>query len=129
MRAQQWHCQSHLRGWLGGGGRERESLALFVVVGLVAGRKGGEMGILGVKGEGGTVRWEERKGVGVIVSAERIFLCLMEEISWFFFAFVSLSRAVVSGYRSFRFLGFCNECDARRKAGSVCMVKRSTEQM
>jgi hypothetical protein len=36
-------------------------------VGLVWGRAGGEMGSLGVNGVGGIVRWEERKGVGVIV--------------------------------------------------------------
>ena len=43
------------------------------VVGLVVGR-GGEMGIWGVKGDGGIARWEERKGAGVgdMDSFERI---------------------------------------------------------
>jgi hypothetical protein len=45
------------------------------VVGFVVGRVVVEMGIWGVKGEGGIVRWEERKGVGVgeIESVERMF--------------------------------------------------------
>lgn len=34
---------------------------------------GDEMGSLGVKGDGGIVRWEERKGVGVIVREESMF--------------------------------------------------------
>jgi hypothetical protein len=74
MRAQQWHCQSHLRGSEGGGGTER--VMLLLVAGLVGGRGGGEIGIWGVKGEGGRVWWEERKGVGVgeMDSLERIFL-------------------------------------------------------
>ena len=73
MRAHWWHCQSHLRGSWGGGGRERAMLE-ELVVGLVVGR-GGEMGIWGVKGEGGIARWEERKGAGVgdIDSVERMF--------------------------------------------------------
>ena len=64
MRAHWWHCQSHLRGSCGGGGRESGTLEVEGV-GLVVGREGGEMGIWGVKGEGGRARWEERKGVGV----------------------------------------------------------------
>lgn len=55
MRTHWWHCQSHLRGSWGGGGRERGTLEVDVV-GLVGGREGGEMGIWGVKGEGGRAR-------------------------------------------------------------------------
>lgn len=74
MRAHWWHCQSHLRGSWGGGGRQR-GIWVVEVVGFVVGRVVVEMGIWGVKGEGGIVRWEERKGAGVgeIESVERMF--------------------------------------------------------
>lgn len=65
MREQQWHCQSHLRGSCGGGGTE---IATFVedLIDVICGRGGGEMGNFGVNGVGGMVRWDERKGVGVM---------------------------------------------------------------
>ena len=40
---------------------------------MVVGRATVEMGIWGVKGDGGSVRLEERKGVGDMDSVERIF--------------------------------------------------------
>ena len=47
----------------------------WAVGGLVWGRVEGAMGSWGVKGEGGKVSWEERRGVvvGVIERVERIF--------------------------------------------------------
>jgi hypothetical protein len=73
-RPHRWHCQSHFWGSGGGGGTERVNLGV-VVVGL--GRwvfRGGEVAMRRVKGDGGTVRGEERWGVGVMVRVERILL-------------------------------------------------------
>jgi hypothetical protein len=73
MREQQWHCQSHFSGSCGGAGTERTILELELED-LTCGRGGGEMGSLGVNGVVGMVRWDERKGVGVMVNVG-IFFC------------------------------------------------------
>lgn len=47
--------------------------AILGPAGFVTGLGGGELGIFGENADGGIARLEERKGVGDIVSEERIF--------------------------------------------------------
>jgi hypothetical protein len=42
---------------------------------VTCGRGGGEMGSLGVNGVVGMVRWDERKGVGVMVNVGIFCFC------------------------------------------------------
>lgn len=60
MREQRWHCQSQLRGLVGGVGSARFRVPLALYALLTARLGGGESGSCGLKGEGGMASLDER---------------------------------------------------------------------